>query len=248
MSNTRGDPEPVVPRDNLALLALTAAAAGTDAISYLGLGHVFCANMTGNTVLLGLGVATGDLAAAGRSATALGAFVLGAVGIGATLSGSGWTRGLAAALGFECLLLTVLTAWWATLAHTPAGGTRYGLIGLAGAAIGTQSATVRHLRVPGVSTTYITGTWAALSTAAGARAARRPGPGWTVQARQAAVVALYPVSALAVAGAFRLWHGHATLIPTGLLAVVVVHAATRAPRRRRRHGAGPVPRRITRAR
>jgi uncharacterized membrane protein YoaK (UPF0700 family) len=226
----------VAPRDDLALLALTAAAAGTDAISYLGLGHVFCANMTGNTVLLGLGVATGDLAGASRSATALGAFVLGALGVGATLSGNGWTRGLAAAFGVECLLLAVLTAWWAMLAHTPDGATRYGLIGLAGASIGIQSAIVRRLRVPDVTTTYITGTWAALSTAIGARVARRPGLEWTVHARQAGVVALYPVGALAVAGAFRLWHGYATLIPTGLLTVVVVHAMTRAVRRQRLSG------------
>ncbi len=36
------------------LLMLTWAAGSVDAISYLGLGHVFTAMMTGNTVLLGL--------------------------------------------------------------------------------------------------------------------------------------------------------------------------------------------------
>ena len=38
------------------VLVLTWAASGVDAISYLGLGHVFTANMTGNAVLLGLAV------------------------------------------------------------------------------------------------------------------------------------------------------------------------------------------------
>jgi uncharacterized membrane protein YoaK (UPF0700 family) len=39
-------------RDGL-LLTLTAAAGSADAVSYLGLGRVFTANMTGNLVLLG---------------------------------------------------------------------------------------------------------------------------------------------------------------------------------------------------
>ena len=40
-----------------ALLALTFTAGLVDAASYLGLGHVFTANMTGNVVLLGFGIA-----------------------------------------------------------------------------------------------------------------------------------------------------------------------------------------------
>ena len=40
------------------LLGLTVVAACADAISYLGLGHVFPANMTGNTVLLDVPVST----------------------------------------------------------------------------------------------------------------------------------------------------------------------------------------------
>src|SRR5215470_8216887 len=38
------------------LLALTFAAGCVDALSYLGLSHVFTANMTGNAVLLGLAI------------------------------------------------------------------------------------------------------------------------------------------------------------------------------------------------
>src|SRR5437868_15296221 len=40
-----------------ALLALTFTTGLVDAVSYLGLGRVFTANMTGNVVLLGFGVA-----------------------------------------------------------------------------------------------------------------------------------------------------------------------------------------------
>src|SRR5579875_2412287 len=43
-----------------ALLALTVTTGLVDAVSYLGLGHVFTANMTGNIVLLGFGLAGGS--------------------------------------------------------------------------------------------------------------------------------------------------------------------------------------------
>jgi len=40
-----------------ALLVLTFTTGVVDAVSYLGLGHVFTANMTGNIVFLGFGIA-----------------------------------------------------------------------------------------------------------------------------------------------------------------------------------------------
>jgi uncharacterized membrane protein YoaK (UPF0700 family) len=44
-------------RRDILLLVLTWAAGSVDAISFLALGRVFTANMTGNTVLLGLHLA-----------------------------------------------------------------------------------------------------------------------------------------------------------------------------------------------
>lgn len=44
---------------DLGLLGLALAAGGVDAATYLGLGRAFPANMTGNTVLLGVAVARG---------------------------------------------------------------------------------------------------------------------------------------------------------------------------------------------
>src|SRR5438552_18261790 len=41
----------------VALIALTFTTGLIDAVSYLGLGRVFTANMTGNVVLLGFGIA-----------------------------------------------------------------------------------------------------------------------------------------------------------------------------------------------
>src|SRR2546426_11534556 len=68
------------------ILVLTWVAGLTDAISYLGLGHVFTAMMTGNTVLLGLAIAQGEVSAAWRSILALAGFAAGGGGGGPLLA------------------------------------------------------------------------------------------------------------------------------------------------------------------
>src|SRR3546814_747214 len=62
------------------MLVLLAIAAGcVDAVSYLGLGEVLTAAMTGNTILLGLAIGQAKVPAALRSCAALVGFVFGAV-------------------------------------------------------------------------------------------------------------------------------------------------------------------------
>jgi uncharacterized membrane protein YoaK (UPF0700 family) len=152
---------PLRPAREASLLLLTAVAAAADAISYLGLGKVFPANMTGNTVLMGIGLAQPDYGSAARSAVALGGFVVGAALVGATWGGRR-TRTVCG-LALEAAALGAAAGLWATLGRHPTGGPRYALIALLGGAMGTQSGVAAGLRV-GVSTTYITGTWTAVST------------------------------------------------------------------------------------
>ena len=59
--------------------ALTVVSGFVDAVSYLGLGHVFTANMTGNVVLIGFAVAGAPGFSVSASLCALGAFLVGAV-------------------------------------------------------------------------------------------------------------------------------------------------------------------------
>src|SRR5262249_10539668 len=111
----RNGPSTILARDAM-LLILTWAAGAVDAVSYLGLGHVFTAMMTGNTVLLGLALAQGELLAAGRSILALLGFALG-VTVGATIverdeSESEWPRAVTAALGLEAAILAVFAVVW----------------------------------------------------------------------------------------------------------------------------------------
>lgn len=210
-------------RDTVVIAALTAAGAATDAISYLGLGHVFPANMTGNTVLLGIGAATHDGAAVRGSATALGAYVLAAAAVAAAVPARPGRWRLRLVLLAELSLLLAAAVWWLARGDgSPAGGPRLGLIALAGAAMGTQSALTVRLGLPVGTTTYITGTWTRLSMVAGSlvhRSAERPagkhGP-------QALVVVLYPVAGFAAAAAFTRWHPAAMLLPVALLAGAAV--------------------------
>src|SRR5205823_4034821 len=62
-----------------ALLAQTVATGLIDAVSYLALGHVFTANMTGNVVFLAFAIAGAPGLSIPRSAVSLGAFLAGAM-------------------------------------------------------------------------------------------------------------------------------------------------------------------------
>src|ERR687892_143008 len=96
------------------LLVLTLAAGSVDAISCLGLGHVFTAMMTGNIVLLGLAVAQGQVLAGLRSIVALIGFALG-VFVGAVIveresKQTDWPPPITAALALETALIAVFAA------------------------------------------------------------------------------------------------------------------------------------------
>src|SRR3954462_5327343 len=77
-----------------ALLVLTFSTGLVDAVSYLGLGRVFTANMTGNIVLLGFGIAGGNGLPVGAPVLSLGAFLVGSAagGVLATTTGDRHAR------------------------------------------------------------------------------------------------------------------------------------------------------------
>lgn len=151
---------------HLALMrALTFTTGIADAVGYLALNYVFTANMTGNTVILGMAlVGGGDLSVIG-SLAALAGFMLGAVTSGRFNRGreAGWTdttTGQFTAVGLIVLALAGVTA----LFPEPTTG----IVGLAvtGAlayAMGMQAGAARHVGVKDVTTVAITSTIAALA-------------------------------------------------------------------------------------
>src|ERR1700674_92004 len=109
-------------RDGL-LLGLTLAAGAVDAVSYLGLGRVFTANMTGNLVLLGLAIGQGQALEALRSVVAFVGFAAGA-GLGGWLVGAGqggevWPSKVTVVLGVEAVLLAGFLVVWLLVGAEP---------------------------------------------------------------------------------------------------------------------------------
>jgi len=147
---------------NLLLVGLTFAAGCVDAISYLALGRVFTANMTGNIVLLALDVAQSMGPQTRRSVVALVAFAAG-VAIAALVGRARakeevWPARTTLALAVEAALLAGFAAVWWSVQRPPDEVRALVLVALFGLAMGVQSATARQLAVRGVSTTFVTGT------------------------------------------------------------------------------------------
>src|SRR3954452_8297477 len=92
-----------------ALLVLTFTTGLVDAVSYLGLGRVFTANMTGNIVFLGFGIAGRGGVPVVAPVVSLGTFLLGAGGgrVLAERMGDRHPAHIARALGIEVSLIGI---------------------------------------------------------------------------------------------------------------------------------------------
>jgi len=187
---------------SLTLLALTFSTGTVDAVSYLGLGHVFTANMTGNVVLLGFGIAKAGGLPIVAPIVSLAAFMVGSGAGGAVarrLAHRHPTH-LGYALGLETALLACAAILAAAANPHPSTFAGDATIALMAAAMGIRNATVRRLAVPDLTTTVLTMTITALaaeSTVAG-------GSGKGSVRRTSAIVAML---AGAVAGAVMLRTG-----------------------------------------
>ncbi|HTY53754.1 MAG TPA: YoaK family protein [Candidatus Binataceae bacterium] len=147
----------------LVVLAITSGAA--DAWSYVGLGHAFVANMTGNTVLLGISVFNPEhdflhpLIALACYATgvACGSFLTRRV-----RPGHIWSRSTSKVLLVEFLMLAGAELAWLAVGGTPSALLRCVILACVAIGIGLQSGALLPLKLPGIITTYITGTWTTL--------------------------------------------------------------------------------------
>jgi uncharacterized membrane protein YoaK (UPF0700 family) len=128
-----------------------------DAFSYLSLGHVFVANMTGNVVFLGFALAgVGEISIV-ASLLAVLAFALGAAAGGRWSAGRAVHRGhlLAASTSVQAGVVLVASVI-ASTAGVAGSTVRLMLIGLLALAMGGQNAVVRRLAVPDLTTTVLT--------------------------------------------------------------------------------------------
>jgi uncharacterized membrane protein YoaK (UPF0700 family) len=134
-----------------------------DAIGFIAMGGVFASVMTGNLVLLGVSISRRNGSLAAHVGVALAGYIVGVVA-GALMAGrpdrgrSTWPTRVTAALLVELALIIGLTVGWELAGGRPVGDPQLVLLGLASMAMGVQSAAVRSLAAPGLSSTYMTGT------------------------------------------------------------------------------------------
>ena len=149
------------------LLVLTAEAGLVDAVSYLKLGHVFVANMTGNVVFLGFSIGGASGLSTLASLVAIASFLIGAMA-GGRLAAT-YRDDLAQLLAngmVAQLALVAAAAIVAALAGVHGGASRYLLIVLLASAMGTQTAVARGVGVRDLPTTVLTQTLAGLASEA----------------------------------------------------------------------------------
>jgi len=164
----------------LLLHVATAITGLIDAISYLALGHVFTANMTGNVVFLAFAVAGAPGLSITRSLTALVAFLAGALiggRVATFLSGVFTPSWITTALCLESGLLLAATLAAINFRDSLGGSFQlYSIIVLTACAMGIRNATVRKMAIPDLTTTVLTLTITGL--AADSRFAGGTSPRW----------------------------------------------------------------------
>ncbi|MCR3739623.1 YoaK family protein [Actinomadura sp. NPDC048955] len=144
------------------LVLLTIMTGLVDSVSFLELGNVFVANMTGNIIFLGLGLG-GSGTEIMLTALSTGFFCVGAVVGGRVAFTRPAHRGrlLGAATAAQAVALAAAAVIVATLGHRPDSG-RLATIAVLAVSMGWQYAIVRRLEVPDLRTVVVTTTLTAL--------------------------------------------------------------------------------------
>lgn len=152
-----------VPADRLHLwlmLALTFSAGVNDAVGFLGLDRVFTGNMTGNVVILGMGVAGGEDLPVLGPALALAGFMGGAALGGRVLRRAvvAWSVGTTVLFAGVALVMFALAAVLFVVGEDPGEQVRVTATTTAALAMGMQASTARHVAVAEVPTVVVTST------------------------------------------------------------------------------------------
>jgi uncharacterized membrane protein YoaK (UPF0700 family) len=160
MSSMASSPitEKVVP---YALLGMTAVTGLVDAVSFLSLGRVFTANMTGNVVILAFATARVPGLSIARSLTALLSFLVGAIFGGRIMARAGADSQIRlAAQAFVLEVVFLLAASFCGIGYRgdllEDSFKPFALIALTALAMGTRNAAARKLAIPDLTTTVLT--------------------------------------------------------------------------------------------
>src|SRR5437879_3612456 len=223
MTNTHNQARAIKVRDVL-LNALAVSSGAVDAISFLALGKVFSAFMTGNIAFLGLRVAGASAPGGVAIVVSMAAFAVGvylSTRIVRPSEGTGmWPQRVTVALGVSLIAHAVFLAVCFAMNGHPSFDGATVLLGWWGLAMGMQSAAVRTLHVEGVFTTAATATIILLVGDMTTWSA-------TVAERRRLASVLVSLFVGATAGGLLLVHAHiyAPVLPFAITVMTVATAA-----------------------
>jgi uncharacterized membrane protein YoaK (UPF0700 family) len=205
----------------LLLVMLTVVTGLVDAVSYLALGHVFVANMTGNVVFLGFAAVDAEDFSAPASLTAIAAFLFGALAGGRLAGRYGTHRGRLFAVTLLIEILLVALALAVVLVVTSELIGRYLIIIALSIAMGLQNATARRLAVPDLTTTVLTLTLTGFAADSELAGGTSPRPG----RRIIATAAMFLGAAIGALVLLRIGDGAVLALTLALLLVALAAAA-----------------------
>lgn len=206
------------PLDTVLMLALTFSTGIVDAVGFIAFDQIFAANMTGNLVVMGIGIVGAAPGTFWGPLCAVVSFALGAFSAGMLLNQrlAGWTGRSAVAFAATALLL-VAVAVWELSGVSAVGELRHiTAAGALGFAMGVQTAAARRIGVAEVNTVVVTITLAGLVMEV--PGAHRPVP--RMQLRRAGAVILLALGAACGALISAWGSGMGLLVAAGVILLV----------------------------
>ncbi len=145
-------------------VVLTAAAGAIDVVTYFAFNQVFASTMTGNLVLLGLGVGEGEWMQVVDNVCAIagycGGLVAGTLVCGVAMRRLPWRNAVGIALTVELVLLVAVGLyWWGVDDGSAVGQAKVVVLVVgSGLAMGIQAAAMRYIGPAGTPTSFLSGT------------------------------------------------------------------------------------------
>ena len=208
------------------LLVLTFSTGMVDAIGYLGFDKVFTGNMTGNVVILGMGLAGAEDTPVLRPALALVFFMIGAALSGRLLGdiGEAWHRRTTVIFAIVAAGCAGLSVYVAFVPNPEIGLAGTVFTSVLSALMGAQAAAARKMKIADVTTVVVTSTIVGL--ASDSRLAGGDSVRWI---RRALAVVLILIGAVAGAATLMInqWIGIAFVAVAIAVVTVIGHRGNR---------------------
>lgn len=218
------------------LLLLSVTTGLIDAVSVLGLGKVFTANMTGNVVFLGFAAAQAPGFQVAPYLVALSTFFIGALiagYVGQNLGKRPLRHWLIIAALFEATLLWIAAAVALGFDVPSLQPTQslFAIIGLTAIAMGFRNATVRQLKVPDLTTTVLTLTVTGIAADSSLAGGGNP----NLARRVGAIIAIFVGAAIGAAMVVNMGLAPPLLL-SGLIVLIGTLLCARHPAAAQPHG------------